>query len=266
MIDYYVVDAFTDHPFGGNPAGICVLDTPLSETTMQQIARENALPETAFLWHTPQKSRLRWFTPAAEIDLCGHATLAAAFVVMTQLEPCRETITFETISGPLTIHRQGEQFNMALPLRPPQPLALSVAITDAIGLPIREAYAARDLFLVLDDENTVKNYQPNYEKLRRLTNFLGIVLTAPSAQPDIDFVSRYFCPELASEDPVTGSSHCTLAPLWQSKLGKDRFTAKQCSPREGILHCQISHNQVHITGKATLYLTGKLMIPATNAP
>lgn len=259
MLDYFVVDAFTERPFGGNPAGVCVLTEQLEVAQMQRVAAENRLPETAFLLGTDGHYSLRWFTPLDEIDLCGHGTLAAAFVVMNHLEPGRTRVDFETASGLLTVERQGARFEMRLPRREPRPVAWTPVLAEALQLEqIVGAYEARDLFVVLENERAVRDYQPDYEKLRTLSSWLGIVLTAPGT--DVDIVSRYFCPELSEEDPVTGSSHCVLTPLWAKRLHKGTLSARQLSPRGGLLCCTSEEQAVRVSGSAVLYLQGKIML------
>lgn len=259
MLDYFVVDAFTERPFAGNPAGVCVLTEPLTDAQMQRIAAENRLPETAFLLGAEGRYKLRWFTPLDEIDLCGHGTLAAAFVVMDHLEPGRSQVAFETESGVLMVVRQGARFEMTLPRREPHPVAWTPALAEALQLAqVVAAYEARDLFVVLEDEQAVRDYRPDYARLKTLSSWLGIVLTAPGT--DVDIVSRYFCPELGEEDPVTGSSHCVLAPLWAARLHKRTLSAHQLSPRGGVLQCRLEADAVRVSGEAALYLQGKIMV------
>ncbi len=259
MLDYFVVNAFTERPFAGNPAGVCVLTEQLEAAQMQRIAAENRLPETAFLLGADGHYSLRWFTPLDEIDLCGHGTLAAAFVVMNHLEPGRTHVAFETASGLLTVERQGARFEMRLPRREPRPVAWTPALAEALQLAqVVGAYEARDLFVVLENERAVRDYQPDYEKLRTLSSWLGIVLTAQGTE--VDIVSRYFCPELGKEDPVTGSSHCVLTPLWAKWLRKGTLSARQLSLRGGLLYCTLEEQAVRVSGSAVLYLQGKIMV------
>lgn len=257
-IHYYMVDAFTGERFHGNPAGVCVLDEPLDAARMQCIAAENNLPETAFLLKTADGYSLRWFTPKFEIDLCGHATLAAAVVVFNELEPALQEVSFLTVSGVLTVVRKGCFYEMSFPSRPARRINLTAAQRLALGCTPEEVYAARDLLLVLHSESDVREYVPDYDALQKLSDWLGVVITAPGRHAD--FVSRYFCPELRAEDPVTGSSHCSLVPFWAERLGRDRLTAEQLSERRGTLHCMDAGDRVRIAGEAVLYLRGELCI------
>lgn len=253
------MDAFTSELFKGNPAGVCVTSEALSAELMQRIAAENNLPETAFVMKGQQNYELRWFTPEFEIDLCGHATLAAAFVITNFVDPGVWQIRFSTRSGELEVTRNGSLYDMVFPNRDGAEITLSPRQLSLAGCRPAAVCSARDLFLVLDTEAAVLNYQPDYEKLRRLTGWLGIVITAPGTATD--FVSRYFCPELAAEDPVTGSSHCTLIPYWSRRLGKRRMTAAQLSPRGGLLDCELlGEKAVRISGAAAVYLKGELLV------
>lgn len=257
-VKYYIADAFAEKAFRGNPAGVCVSDRELSAETMQKMAFENNLPETAFLVKRGEKYDLRWFTPLFEIDLCGHATLAAAFVVMNFIEPSADEARFNTVSGELTVKRGGDMYEMLFPERVPEKIDVTAVITDALGTVPKEAYSGRDLFAVLEDEEAVRKFMPNYEKLGKLDKWLGICITAKSEK--VDFVSRFFCPELKAEDPVTGSAHCGLAPLWSEKLGKTVLEAEQLSQRGGKLYCQRGDGFVKISGKAVLYLKEEIFI------
>lgn len=261
-MDYYVVDAFTSEIFRGNPAGVCVLDKEISPELMQKIAFENNLSETAFVRKTEEKYKLRWFTPGFEIDLCGHATLAASYVIATFVEPEVKQIEFETMSGILKVEKREKTFEMTFPNRPPRRIGITQKITDALGTESLELYSERDLYVVMKTEQEVKEFTPDYDKLQNLSEWLGIVITAPGI--DTDFVSRYFCPELKLEDPVTGSSHSSLVPLWQKKTGKSKFLAKQLSQRGGVLYCQAGTNEVKISGEAALYLKGSIVISASD--
>lgn len=257
-MDYYVVDAFTDTLFCGNPAGVCVLDRDLPDDLMQRIAAENNLPETAFVRRDGAGYALRWFTPTFEIDLCGHATLAAAHVICTEIEPGREQVDFWTMSGVLRVARQGGRYEMAFPNRKPERVEITPALVEALGVTPLEAYAARDLCILLGDQRAVESYVPNYDRLLELRDWMGIAVTAQGA--DVDFVSRFFCPELRMEDPVTGSAHSSLAPLWGEKLGKTRLDARQLSQRGGRLQCELDGDTVKIGGTAVLYLRGQLAV------
>lgn len=257
-MEYYIVDAFAEAVFQGNPAGVCVVEKPLRAALMQKIAAENNLPETAFLAKAAQGYTLRWFTPMAEIDLCGHATLAAAFVVANYLDSGASEVLFLTMSGTLVVRRKEDYYELFLPLRKPEPEKLTPPQLRAVGCRPVETFAARDLLVVLDNEREVRDYKPDYDLLERLARcWLGIVITAKG--DEVDFVSRYFCPELRAEDPVTGSSHCSLAPYWGERLRKEKMTAAQLSQRGGIIHCEIMGNSVKISGKAVLYMRGNIV-------
>lgn len=257
-IKYYIADAFAEEIFRGNPAGVCVSDMEMSAETMQKIAFENNLSETAFLVKRGEKYGLRWFTPLFEIDLCGHATLAAAFVVMNYIEPSRNEVCFDTASGEITVKRNGELYEMRFPERIPEKIDLTSEISETLGIVPNEVYSGRDLFAVLENEETVREFVPNYEKLGKLDKWLGIAVTAKGE--NADFVSRFFCPELKAEDPVTGSLHSSLIPLWSEKLGKTVLEAEQLSKRGGRLYCELGDGFVKIAGKAVLYLKGEIFI------
>ncbi len=258
-MDYYIIDTFTDVCFHGNPAGVCLLEKPISQRTMQQIAFENRLPETAFVYRKEEAYALRWFTPLNEIDLCGHATLAAAYVIFHDVAPEIPRITFETISGMLVAERKETLYELTFPIKAPSKLSEPRRLGRHLNIKILEAYSDRDLYLVLGSQEAVAQYVPDYDKLSMLEDWLGVVITAEGREAD--FVSRYFCPELKEEDPVTGSAHCSLVPIWNQKLGKNTFIAKQLSQRSGILFCALEEDCVKIAGNATLYFKGKILCP-----
>lgn len=257
-MQYYIVDAFAEKAFQGNPAGVCILQRPLDERLMQEIAMENNLSETAFLLKQGDGYSLRWFTPKAEIDLCGHATLAAAFVILRFIDPAAKKILFHTKSGMLTVTCRDGVFYMDFPARPLTPLPVTDTMIRALGVQPREAYLSRDYFFLLDSEEEVLNLTPDFHSMEQLRDGLGVIVTAKGKT--CDFVSRYFCPELGvKEDPVTGSSHCNLIPFWSQRLEKDKMTAYQLSARGGTLSCQLCGERVMIGGKAALYLSGKIL-------
>lgn len=258
-MDYYIVDAFSGELFRGNPTGVCVLEREIPAELMQKIAFENNLSETAFVLKRGDRYWLRWFTPGFEIDLCGHATLAAAHVIASYVEPGTRRIEFETKSGILTVEKNGSLYEMTLPSRPPKKIDCTDSIADILGFTPEELYSERDLYAVVKSEREVSAFSPDYGGLKRLDGWLGLVLTAPTV--DGDFVSRYFCPSLQLEDPVTGSSHASLVPLWRGKTGRARFVARQLSQRGGVLHCAYAGEKVKVSGEATLYLKGTLMLP-----
>lgn len=257
---YYVVDAFTDEVFKGNPAGVCVLDNPIDDSTMQKIAGENNLSETAFVVKKNNDYDLRWFTPKAEIDLCGHATLGTSYVISNYVDIGIENMTFNTASGPLKVKREGDLYEMDLPLREPQKIELShEIISDVIGDYPAETYLSRDLFVVLETEGQVEKLIPNFSKMIKLEKGLGVIVTAKGI--NVDFVSRCFYPKLGvNEDPVTGSAHSNLIPFWSSRLNKDVMVAKQLSARGGKLYCKMAGDRVKVSGKAVLYMIGNINI------
>ncbi|MDE7303819.1 MAG: PhzF family phenazine biosynthesis protein [Oscillospiraceae bacterium] len=255
---YFIADAFAEEIFKGNPAGVCVCDEALPAELMQKIAFENNFSETAFIVKCGDKYNLRWFTPMFEVDLCGHATLATSFIVLNYVEPTLDEVLFSTVSGEITVRRNGELYEMRFPDRMPEKIEVTSEITAALGVVPKEVYSGRDLIAVLENEEAVRNYSPDYEKLGKLKGYLGIVVTAKGEKAD--FVSRFFAPELKLEDPVTGSAHSSLVPLWREKLGKTVFEAEQLSQRGGKLYCEQGDGFVKISGKAALYLKGEIFV------
>ena len=256
-IPVYQVDAFTMGPFSGNPAAVCPLDAWLDDETMQNIAAENNLSETAFIVAGEKSYGLRWFTPAIEVDLCGHATLAAAYVVLNHVQPELDSVSFDTISGELTATRDGDRLSMDFPARMPKPVAVSEALSDALGEAPSEVHASRDILAVYEDEATVRRLSPDQAKLLVLDQGLGVIVTARGNE--VDFVSRFFVPKAGiAEDPVTGSAHCTLVPFWAERLGRSKLVAHQVSARGGELHCEHRGDRVIISGCCTLFLTGSI--------
>ena len=254
----FIVDAFTEKIFGGNPAAVCVVEKFPPEELMLNIARENNLSETAFVMRDGKNFRLRWFTPAAEVDLCGHATLATGFVILTQYEKNLPAVTFETLSGALTVERKGKLFEMNFPAYTPKKIPVTGAMSDAIGAKVLAAYLDRDLLMILDSAATVETLQPNQSKLAALD---GLIQAVTAADENFDCVSRVFAPKLAiAEDPVTGSTHCMIAPYWSTKLDKKKIFARQASARGGILHCEISGERVKLSGNAALFAISELKI------
>jgi len=254
---YYVVDAFADQVFHGNQAGVCLLDAPLDDCVMQKIAAENNLAETAFILPKGDDFDLRWFTPEIEVDLCGHATLAGAYIVFTYLNPDLQTVRFHTLSGALEVTKQGDLLEMDFPARKPRAIPITPLMEQAIGRPALEAWLARDLLLLVRDEQAVQSLTPNLELLRQIPDCFAVIVTAKGNTAD--FVSRFFAPKAGvPEDPVTGSSHATLIPFWAERLGKDQMTAKQLSKRGGTLYCKDCGERVKISGKAALYLCGEI--------
>jgi PhzF family phenazine biosynthesis protein len=257
----YQVDAFASDVFRGNPAAVVPLDQWIDAPLMQAIAAENNLAETAFVVHEPHGWRIRWFTPAAEIDLCGHATLASAYVLFELLEAATEHVTFHSKSGPLTVtHGEDGLLRLDFPARPGAPCEPPPALVEALGARPRETLASRDLMAVFDTEEQIRGLAPDMRRLLDL-DAMAVIVTAPGR--DVDFVSRFFAPKVGiSEDPVTGSAHCTLVPYWAARLGRAKLRARQVSARTGELWCEMKGDRVWIAGRAALYLEGSILVPA----
>jgi predicted PhzF superfamily epimerase YddE/YHI9 len=256
----YQVDAFADRVFRGNPAAVCPLPAWLPDATMQGIAAENNLSETAFLVPQDGDYALRWFTPTVEVDLCGHATLAAGHVVFHHIEPTRERVRFHTAkSGTLLVSRHGDSLIMDFPTRPAAPVVPPPGLFAALGGAPREVLRARDHLVVYDSAPEVATLAPDFAALAKVDSWAAIV-TAPG-ENGVDFVSRFFAPaQGVPEDPVTGSAHCTLAPYWARRLGKTAFEARQLSRRGGALRCTLDGDRVNIAGRAVLYLEGQIEV------
>jgi PhzF family phenazine biosynthesis protein len=258
-IKIFQIDAFTDKLFSGNPAAVCVLEQWLNDETLQNIAIENNLAQTAFFISLPNNNfHLRWFTPELEMDLCGHATLASAFVIFEELNYPKNELFFETKSGLLSVKKNNSLYELNLPSRPPKKVNLPSVISKGLNIQPTEVWKARDYLLVYESENDIKNLNPNAAILNEInTGNGGIIVTAKSNLDDIDFVSRFFTPQATVfEDPVTGSAHCTLVPFWANRLNKNIFTARQISNRQGELLCILENDRVKIKGKAVKYLEG----------
>ena len=253
----YIVDAFTDKIFSGNQAAICVMDSWPSEKLMMNIARENNFSETAFIVKNSMHYKLRWFTPNSEIDLCGHATLASAFVLMNFYDDSN-TVVFDTISGPLAVKRDGDFYSMNFPAYKLNPVPVTNEIISALGGVTPEAaFMGRDLLCILKDSESVINCKPDLEKIKSLDGLL--VHVTAQGKNNIDCISRSFAPKLAiNEDPVCGSGHCHIAPYWINKLNKKQITAYQASQRGGYLHCELEKDRVIISGQAVLFSEGKI--------
>ncbi|HXG59560.1 MAG TPA: PhzF family phenazine biosynthesis protein [Thermoanaerobaculia bacterium] len=250
----YQVDAFASRPFEGNPAAVCPLDRWLDDRLMQSIAAENNLSETAFFVPTAKGFHLRWFTPVAEVDLCGHATLAAAHVVFGTLGWPKDAVTFATRSGDLTVTRDGDRLWMDFPSRPPRPVEAPAALLDGLRVAPVEVLAADDWVVVLRDEAAVRSIAPDFPRLRQ-AGLRGVTVTARGETAD--FVSRFFAPGLGiDEDPVTGSAHCELAPYWAPKLGSSRMRAQQVSKRGGEVLCELRGDRVLLGGTAITFMEG----------
>ncbi|MFZ2068784.1 MAG: PhzF family phenazine biosynthesis protein [Xanthobacteraceae bacterium] len=256
----YQVDAFAEKLFGGNPAAICPLTEWLPDATMQAIAAENNLAETAFFVREGADYALRWFTPAVEVDLCGHATLASAHVVFAFLEPERASVNFRTLkAGMLTVARHGDMLMMDFPARPATAVEPPPGLLATLGGSPREVLKARDHVVVYGSAAEVAALKPDFAALGRLDCWAAIA-TAPG-EDGTDFVSRFFAPRQGiDEDPATGSSHCTLVPYWAARLGKRELKARQLSRRVGTLTCALNGDRVAIGGRTVLYLEGKITV------
>ncbi len=267
QLPIYQVDAFADAVFKGNPAAIMPLDSWLPDATMQALAAENNLAETAFF--VPQKGGLgedgfglRWFTPEVEVDLCGHATLASAWVIFNKLDRTRQRIDFFTKSGKLTVTQDGENGRLALdfPARAPSPAQPCAGLIDAIGAEPKEILAGRDYLLVYDNAATVRALKPDMNGLMNLDKF-AVIVTAPGDRPGIDCVSRFFAPAKGiPEDPVTGSAHCTIVPYWSQRLGKKDIVAYQASARGGTLYCRHDGDRVFMAGSCRPFMEGTVTL------
>jgi PhzF family phenazine biosynthesis protein len=255
----YQVDAFASKVFAGNPAAVCPLNEWLPDATLQSIARENNLSETAFFVRTNGRYHLRWFTPGCEVDLCGHATLASAYVLFSELGESRAAILFDTQSGELVVTRRGDRLTLNFPARPPAPVSVHSALRAALGGPEPlEVLGARDYLVRYRTEEQVRSLSPNMEALKAVDRF-AVIVTAPGT--DCDFVSRFFAPAKGvNEDPVTGSAHCTLVPYWADKLNKSTLYARQISPRGGELFCELKGDRVDIAGSAVPFLKGTIYL------
>ena len=254
----YQVDAFSHRAFGGNPAAVCPLERWLSDDVMQAIAAENNLSETAFFVKNGEAFDLRWFTPAVEVDLCGHATLASGFVVLTLLEPGRASVDFDTRSGILRVSRAGDGLAMDIPAWEAKPSRATPQLVEALGVQPSEVLDANYRLCVFDDEAQVLALEPDMRALAAAAPE-GLIATAPSR--NYDFMSRFFAPSLGvDEDPVTGSAHAILTPFWSARLNKLEMRAFQASARGGELTCTLRGDRVELTGGAVLYLTGTIDI------
>jgi len=257
-LQIFQVDAFTSKPFGGNPAAVVPLAKWLPVDVLQSIALENNLSETAFFVKREDLYELRWFTPTFEIDLCGHATLASAFVLNELLGETAEVLKFQTKSGLLTVEKENDRLVLDFPARPPAACEIPVGLIEAIGKTPREILKSRDYFMVYETEEEIRQIAPDFAALLKIDTH-AVIVTAKGT--DSDFVSRFFAPEVGVfEDPVTGSAHCTLIPYWAEKLGKTLMFARQVSARGGELFCELVGDRVTIGGDAVLYLKGEINV------
>ncbi len=247
----YIVDAFTASPFSGNPAAVCVMDRWPSEEFMMKLAMENNLSETAYIVKEEAGYHLRWFTPGTEVELCGHATLASAFVILNYYEPDSEAVQFNTLSGTLTVKRKGSLYEMDFPTYELKEIPVTDEMEHAFGVRPVRAVLGLDLVCVFETEDQVRLMHPDQELLKQIE---GRIQNATAAGTETDCVSRSFCPKLAiAEDPVCGSAHCQIADYWSKELGKREISAYQASKRGGYLHCELTGNgRIAISGEAVL--------------
>ncbi|MEN8175316.1 MAG: PhzF family phenazine biosynthesis protein [Pseudomonadota bacterium] len=257
-IRLFQVDAFASHVFEGNPAAVCPLETWPDDAILQSIATETNLSDTAFYVPTEEGFDLRWFTPVAEVDLCGHATLATAHVLFEHLGYSGPAIRFDTRSGILTVENAEGMLRMDFPAEPPVPCPAPEALVSGLGQSPVEVLAASDYVAVFDTEEKIRALAPDLDRLRTLDR-RGVVVTAPG--DEVDFVSRFFAPKYGiPEDPVTGSAHCELAPYWQQQLGRDRLQARQVSRRGGDVQCELRNDRVILGGRAVTFMEGKIRL------
>jgi PhzF family phenazine biosynthesis protein len=257
----YQVDAFASKLFSGNPAAVVPLNKWLDDEIMQNIAAENNLAETAFFFKDQENYNIRWMTPVREVNLCGHATLASAFVIFNFIEKGISKINFSSRSGILSVEKNDELLTLDFPTNIPLPTRRPDGIAECFERePIEILEGGEYLFLVFDSEEYLRNYKPNFDLLKRL-HPIHMIITAPGKNKNVDFVSRMFAPNLGiNEDPVTGSAHTVLTPYWSARLGKNKLIAHQLSQRGGELFCENHGNRVKISGTAVLYLTGSIFL------
>jgi PhzF family phenazine biosynthesis protein len=254
----FQVDAFSNRLFSGNPAAICPLDNWLEDTVMQNIAAENNLSETAFFVPRNDAYHIRWFTPATEVDLCGHATLASAHVLFNHLNYDKRIVHFDSKSGPLTVRKDNEFITLNFPSTRLDVSEASPILVEALGINPLAVYESDDLLVLLNSETEVEQIKPDFNLLRKMPS-RGIIVTA--AGKDCDFVSRFFAPAVGiDEDPVTGSAHTKLIPFWSERLDKEKMTARQLSERKGELRCDYLGDRVEISGQAVTYMIGEILI------
>ncbi len=256
-VKQYQVDAFASRAFEGNPAAVCLLDRWLDDDLLQAIAEENNLSETAFFVPSGEGFKLRWFTPVKEVDLCGHATLAAVHVIFEHLGYAKQVITFETRSGELLVEKKGKLLEMNFPARPPTSRGIPESLAEGLGRRPIEVWVADDYLAVFDSEATIRAITPNQDLLGQL-DLRGVIVTAPGN--DVDFVSRFFAPKFGiPEDPVCGSAHCELAPYWANRFGKNILTARQVSKRGGEITCEVKAGRVLLSGCAVTFMEAEIV-------
>ena len=264
FMQYHVLDVFTDKLFGGNPAGVCLLNKWLPDDVMQNIAAENNLSETAFVVKQDGYYDLRWFTPTLEIDLCGHATIASAFVLFEETEKTADEIKFKTMSGMMAVTRKDNLLYLDFPSLPAPPCPMYQTFEKSFGVNMEAAYKAADFLVLVDSEETLRNINPDFSVLKQIkaetgvdNDSFGVIVTAKGS--DCDFVSRFFAPNGGiDEDPVTGRAHCSLIPFWSGRLHKKVMIARQLSQRGGMLFCEDCGERVKIGGKVVRYLKGDI--------
>ncbi|RMG67926.1 MAG: PhzF family phenazine biosynthesis protein [Calditrichaeota bacterium] len=261
MLPIYQVDAFSDRLFGGNPAAVVLLEKDLPREVLQSVAQENNLSETAFVYLHTSPWRIRWFTPLVEVDLCGHATLAAAHVLFVHRSARKNPLQFKSRSGCLQVERDGDWLVLDFPVDQLEPVEPTQALVTGLGATPEQLFRGRsDYLAVFPDEDVVRTLKPDMATLERV-EARGIIATAPGNQ--VDFVSRFFAPRVGvPEDPVTGSAHTSLVPYWARRLGKPRLRARQLSQRGGDLLCWQEGDRVKIGGRAVTYLVGEIYLPA----
>ena len=259
-LDIYQIDAFTSEPFHGNPAAVVPLEGWLPEATMLDIAAENNLAETAFFVPSGDGFEIKWFTPTAEIDLCGHATVASAYVLYNELGFGGSQINFQSKSGELRVSRDGERFVLDFPSRPPVECEMPAGLVEALGVEPTRVLKSRDYMAVYETEAEILALKPDLRAIGEL-DVHAVIVTAPGERSD--FVSRFFAPAVGvDEDPVTGSAHCTLTPYWVERLGKNSLFARKLSKRGGEVYCEMAGDRVHLGGDAVLYLKGEIYVEA----
>jgi PhzF family phenazine biosynthesis protein len=257
----FQVDAFTGKPFAGNPAGVCVVPEPQDAGWMQSVAREMNLSETAFLHKQDDGYNLRWFTPAVEVELCGHATLASAHVLWEAgYLGSGEQARFHTLSGLLTANRKGNWIEMNFPATPEEPAIAPAGLIEALGVPVKYVGKSQYDYLVeVESEEIVRDIKPDFNLLSSVSA-RGVIVTSLASSKEYDFVSRFFAPQVGiNEDPVTGSAHCVLSPFWSKRLGKDELVGYQASARGGVVRVRLSRDRVYLGGQAVTVLRGELV-------
>lgn len=257
-IPIYQIDAFSNRVFAGNPAGVCPIEEWLEDSVLQAIAQENNLSETAFFVPEENGYHIRWFTPVAEVDLCGHATLATAFVIFNYLEPSLREVNFSSRSGKLTVVRENELLSMDFPSQPPLPCEAPKELVNGLRKEQLEVLCSEDYFVLFSSEKQIRELNPDMGMLKKL-DLRGVIVTAKG--DNVDFVSRFFAPKFGvDEDPVTGSAHCALTPYWANKLNKKNLHAHQVSQRGGELFCKDCGDRVKISGRAVKFMEGSIAI------